>query len=172
MEVKFIGMCLVLAGCAGMGIYFRMREIARYRNLQEIQKAVLVIRGEIVSMRTPLPDALTQAARRARGPVATFLTAVSGELDRGGGDLGAVWQDCLKDCIPVMQLREEDRGEFGRLGETLGYLDVEMQLQNIDLYRERLALSIRGMEQEKGKRSGLYPVIGTAAGILLCILIL
>lgn len=169
--MKVVGMCLVLLGCVGIGFYYRIREVFRYRNLQELLKAMVILRGEIASMHTPLPDALLQSAKRTKGIAAEFFSAVAGELEEGGGELCVMWQNKLRDCVPVMQLREEDRRELEALGETLGYLDVEMQIQSIELYRRRLEYSIKGMEKESDKRCRLYPVLGTVAGIVLCILI-
>ena len=170
--IKFFGMCLVFAGCAGLGLYYRMQEIVRYRNLQEIQKAMAVIRGEISAVHTPLPDALYQAARRTRGVISAFFSAVVKELEGGGGELRLIWRAKLQETVSAMQLCERDRRELERMGEMLGYLDVEMQLQSIDLFSGMVEQGMRDMEGESEKRSRLYPVLGMAAGILLCILLL
>ncbi len=170
--MRIIGVCFVLLGCAGMGMYYRMREIFRYRNLQELLKAMMVLRGEIAAIRTPLPEALLHSSRRIKGSIAAFFRLVAGDLEEGRGELNSIWKSRLKDTIPLMQMKEADRTELERLGETLGYLDVEMQVQSIDLYKKRLEYSIKEMEKENEKRSRLYPVLGTITGILLCILIL
>ena len=83
-----------------------------------------------------------------------------------------IWRAKLQETVSAMQLCERDRRELERMGEMLGYLDVEMQLQSIDLFSGRVEQGMRDMEGESEKRSRLYPVLGMAAGILLCILLL
>lgn len=168
--MKLLGMCLVFGGCLGIGLYYRMQELFRYRNLQEIQKAMDVLRGEISSVKSPLPEAVYQASKRTRGVMSSFFAEVAGELEEGQGELSRIWSQKLKDGVPGMQLCEGDRMELERMGEMLGYLDTEMQKRSIDLYMERVRQSIQDMERNDEKRSRLYPVLGTAAGILLCIL--
>lgn len=170
--MKVLGMCLIFAGCAGIGLYYRMQEMFRYRNLQEIQKAMAVLRGEISSVKSPLPEAIFQASKRTRGVMSSFFEEVAEELEEGQGELCWIWSSKLKDSVPGMQLCERDRVELERMGEMLGYLDADMQKKSIDLYTERVRQSIQEMEQNGEKRSRLYPVLGTAAGILLCILML
>jgi stage III sporulation protein AB len=169
--MKIAGMLLVIAGCVGIGIYYQIREIFRYRNLQELLKAAVVLAGEIASMRTPLPDALFQASCRSGGVVSVFLRSVTEELEGGQGEFSIVWKKKLQENIQAMQLREQDRHELEELGTMLGYLDVEMQIQSLELYKKRVETSIEELESQKEKRSRLYPVLGTMAGVLLCILI-
>ena len=70
------------------------------------------------------------------------------------------------------ELGTEDRHELEELGNTLGYLDVDMQLQALKLYQSRLDQSIRSWEREKEKRTRLYPILGVISGLLICLLFL
>ena len=129
-----------------------------------------VLRGEISAVHAPLPDALFQASKRARGVIASFFSAVAEDLEAGGGELRLIWSRELREMVSDMQLCGSDRRELERMGEMLGYLDVNMQLQSIDLYTGMVEQSMRQREGEGERRSRLYPLLGTAAGILLCIL--
>lgn len=170
--MKWVGMCFVFAGCVGLGLYYRLREICRLRNLYELLKAVTFLSGEIDAMHTPLPDALFHSAGRVRGTASSFFRAVSDGLEEGEGEFCDVWKKKLQETVSSVQLRGEDCRELEEFGETLGYLDAEMQLRCIELYRKRLIYSINGMERENEKKCRLYPALGTIAGVFLCILCL
>jgi stage III sporulation protein AB len=169
--MKLAGMGLVMAGCIGIGVYYQMREIFRYRNLQELLKAMTVLEGEIGTMRTPLPDALFQVSERTGGITAAFFQGVANSLADGQGEFAGIWKCKLGDTVSAAQLREQDKNALEELGNMLGYLDVEMQMQSIRLCKRRLETGIKELENEKEKQSKLYPVLGTMAGVLLCILI-
>ena len=54
----------------------------------------------------------------------------------------------------------------------LGYLDVQMQIQALELYEKRLEGSLQMWEREKEKKARLYPVLGTMGGALICLMIM
>ena len=70
------------------------------------------------------------------------------------------------------ELSEEDWHDLEELGNTLGYLDCQMQLQSLALYRKRLEQSIQMCEAQKEKRTRLYPALGTIGGMMLCLLLI
>ena len=57
--------------------------------------------------------------------------------------------------------RRAGRGE--KLGGTLGYLDLEMQVSTIQIYVRRLKLRMEQTEKESHERLRMYPVIGALA---------
>lgn len=170
--MKAAGICLILSGCAGIGIYYRIREGIRCRNLMELQRAVQILEGEIAAMHTPLPDAMRHVAARVHGAVSELFLAAAVGMENKRAQLGMIWQREMEKTISDMQLRREDRQELSGFGDTLGYLDVSMQLQCIALYKKRLDEGIGEMQREKNRKGRIYPVLGLATGIFLCVFIL
>lgn len=167
--MKLAGMLIVFAGCAAVGIYYRMREMLCYRNLIELLQGMMVIQGEISSAHTPLPDAVFQAAKRTRGTASAFLNEVCDRLAERSRDVKDLWKDAVLEYFAHGQLKSEDLAELIRIGEVLGYLDVEMQLQSIRQYQNRLETGIHRQQKEVEKKAALYPALGAAAGILCCL---
>ena len=167
--MKIAGMIVVFAGCAAVGIYYRMREMMCYRTLMELMQGMMVIQGEIASVRTPLPDAVFQAAKRTRGTASAFLNEVCERLEERSRDVKSLWEDAVRKYFDHGQLKNEDLAELIRVGEVLGYLDVEMQLQSIRRYQSRLEAGIHRQQKEVEKKAALYPALGAAAGILCCL---
>ena len=69
-------------------------------------------------------------------------------------------------------LRREEKEKLGRLGEGLGYLDLEMQLSTMELYLEQLEGDIQRAEEEIQSKQRLYRSLGVAGGIFLVILLI
>lgn len=170
--MKWLGMCMVLLGSIGLGVWYSALYTRRWKNLIACRKAMMIIRGEIAYGKTPLPQAFGQAAVRTGGAVRAFFGLVADRLEEGGARMDEIWGQALAETVSDRELRREDIRELRELGDTLGYLDVEMQLQTLDLYLQRLEQSIQEYETEKKTRTRLYPVLGTMCGALICIIMI
>ena len=170
--MKWIGMSMVLAGCIGMGLWYSSIYIKKWKMLLEIKKALIILKGEISYGKTPLPDAFYRVAEKTKGTLSAFFRRMSEELEKGNGTVEQIWGEAIKKCISDSEIRTCDRKELEQLGSTLGYLDVEMQLQTIGLYEKQLEQSILFFEKEKESRMRLYPLLGTMGGVLICIIMI
>lgn len=170
--MKIIGMLMVMSGCIGAGLWYSLIYIRKWHNLQDCQKAVMILRNEILYGRTPLPVAFAQMAGRTSGSVARFFSTVARRLEEGGGRLEEIWSAALQEILTSRELGEEDQKELEGLGNTLGYLDTQMQIQALELYEKRLEGSLQAWEREKEKKTRLYPVLGTMGGALICLIIM
>lgn len=168
--IKWLGMGLVLAGSAGLGMWYALLYARRGKNLSACRRAMVLLRGEIAYGRTPLPAALFQAAGRTGGTVSHFLREVSDRLERGGGTMEDIWGSAVEEIFTDREMGEQERRELKSLGDTLGYLDAEMQIQTINLYLQRLEQSLEEYEREKRNRTRLYPLLGAMCGALICII--
>lgn len=170
--MRMIGMLMVMIGCIGAGIWYSQNYTRKWRNLLNCQKAVMILHSEISYGRTPLPAAFSQMAGRTSGSVSRFFDAVSRRLEEGGGRLEEIWNRTLQEILTSREMREEDRQELAGLGNTLGYLDVQMQIQALELYEKRLEGSLKLWESEREKKTRLYPMLGTMGGALICLIIM
>ena len=57
MEIKFLGMIFVLLGSFGIGIFYRIRYGNRLHNMQDCERALLILQGEMEYGHTPLMEA-------------------------------------------------------------------------------------------------------------------
>lgn len=170
--MKWLGMVMVIAGCMGLGMWYSVLYTRKWKTLVNLQKAMVILRGEIAYGRTPLPLAFLQASCRTTGSVADFFETVSERMEAGKEGLEQIWNRTLHEIFTEREMQKEDRKELESLGNTLGYLDVEMQVQTITLYQKRLENSLYTYEKEKDKRTRLYPMLGTMGGALICIIMI
>lgn len=172
MEMKWCGGMLVMVGSICVGIWFRLQYLQRLHTLKEIQRGVSLLKGEIEYGRTPLPEACLSVSLRIRGSSQIFFRLMSEELQRGGGTVDEIWRQTMKHVFEHRQLGQRDYEELGRLGNTLGYMDVELQVRTMELCMKRLEESISAYEKERKNQTRLYPVIGTFFGFLLCLVLI
>ena len=170
--MRVIGMAMVMAGCIGAGLWHRFTYLRKWHNLKDCQKAVMILRNEILYGRTPLPAAFAQLAGKTGGSVSRFFAAVSRHLEEGGRSFEEIWTASLREILTSHEMGQEDQKELEGLGNTLGYLDTQLQVQALELYEKRLEGSLQIWEGEKEKKARLYPVLGTMGGALICLIIM
>ena len=54
MEIKFLGMIFVLLGSFGICFFYRIRYGNRLHNMQDCERALLILQGEMEYGHTPL----------------------------------------------------------------------------------------------------------------------
>lgn len=171
MEIKLLGMFLVMAGSLGIGVLYRIRYINRMNNLRECERAMLILQGEMEYGHTPLLEACEEVADRIGGEVGTFFSQIADKLRANEGAFDDIWCQTAQCVLTTAQMEKEERREWEKVGDTLGYLDLEMQLNTIQLYVNRLKIRMGQMEKESHKRLRMYPVLGMFCGILICLLL-
>ena len=171
MVIKWCGGVMILLGSVCIGMWFRMQYLHRIFTVKEMQKAITLLKGEIHYGRTPLPEACLSVAHRIQGSGRQFFCRIGQQLQQGEGTVEKIWQDTMIEVLGHKQLNMTDYEELMRLGNTLGYLDVELQVRTLELCLARLQDSIAGYEKEKKDQTRLYPVLGTFAGFLLCLVL-
>ena len=169
--LKLLGIGCILAGSTGIGIAMARELDLRVEELVTLQQLMIFIRGEIRYMHQPLTETFAHAARTAPAPFSEFFLHTAGELEqRLGSTAGEIWRRNQKAYLSGLHIGSREAGEFERLGDLLGYLDVEMQVDTLDHYLEQLKLSAaRAEETAKGKRK-LYRYLGALFGAALAIL--
>lgn len=89
-----------------------------------------------------------------------------------GKTFGELWRGQIDRELAGTFLKKEDKEQLKTLGEVLGYLDLEMQLNSLDLYLEQLDLSILEAQEAIRTKRKLYQSLGVAGGIFLILLLL
>ena len=75
--LKAAGALLVILSCTAMGYGKSLNYSKRLRELEEIQKMVYFLLGEITYRREALPEAMVRVADKVRPPLSKFLREVS-----------------------------------------------------------------------------------------------
>lgn len=171
--LKVIGIILILAGCSAMGIYYAYLVNERYANSERVKKALICLRGEIRFGHTPLPEALESVANHSNGIIKRFFWGTAAELKKGTArPFVQIWEEQVAHCFTGNSLHSEIITEMKELGQTLGFLDREMQVNTLNLYLERVEVLLERQNREKREKIRLYQLLGVMGGVFLTILII
>ena len=152
---------LVILSCTAMGYGKSLNYSKRLRELEEIQKMVYFLLGEITYRREALPEAMVRVADKVRPPLSQFLREVSKAAKEYQGERFS----------RIFALKAREYLKDTSLREDLGYMDITMQENTINLYLEELKGEISQTRQEAPARKKLYQALGLMAGMFLAILL-
>ena len=170
--LKLLGMFCILSGSTGLGIRFAKELDLRIQELSELQKLMILLKGEIRYMHQPLPEAFLQLSVSAASPLGDFFRHTAEALQRRQGrTAGKIWKENMDQDLKGLHISLREREELEKLGSMLGYLDVEMQMNTLDYYLEQLKLSAAGAAETAKNCRRLYQYMGVLGGAALVILI-
>lgn len=171
--IKVLGIILTISSSAAMGFYFSLEVRSRTEELKELKKIILTLRGDIRYTMTPLPEAINSLAKRQEGKFRPFLIKVEKELTSLGGlSFKDIWMNSVFEELKTTSLNKKDKLHLGQLGENLGYLDKEMQMNTIDLYISQLETEIEEANKTVKEKTHLYNCLGVMLGIFVTIIII
>ena len=170
--LKAVGALLVVLSCGAMGYGKSLSYTKRQRELEEIQKMLYFLLGEITYRREALPEAMVRVADKIRPPLSDFLREVSRAAKEYQGErFSKIFSQKAEKYLKETSLMKTDLEEFIRLGEDLGYMDITMQENTINLYLEELKGEILKTEKEGPARKKMYQALGLMTGMFLAIML-
>lgn len=171
--LKAAGVILVVFSCGAMGFSKSLSYGRRQRQLEEIQKMVVLLLGEITCRREALPEAMERVALKVKSPLADFLREVARAAGAYQGErFSQIFAQKAEEYLGNSGLNSRDREELARLGECLGYLDASTQETTAALYLEELKREIERTNLEAPTKKKLYQSMGILGGIFLALLFL
>lgn len=171
--IKVIGVLLVIAGCSGMGLIKARTIDQRLSALKELKRLFMQLKAEIRCMATPLPEAIHRLASGAHAPFALFLKNLYENLyTLEPATFAQLWTDHVEQYLKQSALTAADLHMIKEMGQSLGTLDLQMQLGTLDLYMERLDQSIIDLSNGMAAQKKLYSCMGIMGGIFIVILLI
>lgn len=170
--LKVIGCILIIFSSTLMGFYCSSELRSRINDLKELRKIIMLLRGDIRYGNTPLPEAINAIAKRHNGNYKSFLDKVSENLiERSGYTFSQIWTEAVEKALHTTSLNKRDKYQLIQLGEHLGYLDKEMQLNTIDLHLAQLDDEIQELSKNVKEKTYLYKCLGIMAGVFISIIL-
>lgn len=171
MYIELIGSALILVSSTLIGTYYSQLYKRRTSDLCALKKALIILRGEINYSLSPMPDALDNVSRRFDHEISVFFKSVSEELKKNSGKtLTEVWKKKAEEELNKTFLNKTDIYNVMSFSENLGYLDKEMQNNNINLLIDQVNQEIKASVNNDNKYSKLYRSLGVLGGILVVVI--
>lgn len=169
--MKWIGLCMILAGCSGMGLCFAGDYTKRIIALGQLEQMLGFIRDEISLHCLPLCTAIQRCAGRMDGIYQQFLHEVGSSLEQfSGEDIAVIWRGHAKIINKDITKKEYELFVHGM--DQTGFLDSATQAEVLSQLQQSFFEQKKELMQKKEETVKLYRTIGILAGVFVCILLL
>lgn len=170
--LKLIGSILILASGTMMGLKMGYNLKLRLKNLKIFEKIISMVRGEIRYNNSTISEAMRHVSRHTQAPFNEMLLKISEQLDAfEGKTFKEIWEKTFEEYSQTSCFTKEQSGNIKQLGENLGYLDKDMQLNTLDLLTEQIRKDISDLEQSMAGNIRLYNCLGVMGGIIVILII-
>jgi len=170
--IKIIGALIIITGTALIGFFMDKFEMYRMKDLENIKRALVFLKGEIDYMIASLPVAMEEVGSRVDSSIGKIFSHVGESMkNKRGYSAEKLWKESVELYKDRTYLSKEDIKNLLSLGTALGYLDKEMQKNNIDLLLVYLEDEIERLKVHRQKNGKLYKTLGFLGGILIVILL-
>jgi len=163
--MKILGIVIVFISCSLCGFIIDFNEGKRIKELEKFIYAFEILKAEIDYRLTPLQEAAMYAGRLTiEGVKKVFETFASAIGHKNTTDLNEMWQGSLKSNKHYFHLREQDYELLYEFSNACGYLDKNMQKQNIDMLIRKLQAELTQSKEKYQKNTKLNKYLGVLIG--------
>ncbi len=171
--IKILFIFSVIAAGAMAGIKKGNVIIHQYQELIYLKKTVLLIHGEIRYNLGTVGEVFLNVSKRVKEPYSKAFKELSEELENHNGrEFPHMWNTYMVEAVSGLGLSEQDVERFKELGENIGYLDIQMQLNYLDFYIEKLNDRISDVKAGLDGNVKLCRTLGIMGGLLAAIFLL
>lgn len=173
MYLKIAGGLLVLIASVFWGC-MKAAELEKHTmRLVELKRLLVLLQGELRFHRASLAEAFGNVAERVEEPFSVFLKEMSEKMEaKTFGSFEMIWRETIEKLFRKKGFMKEDEKIFEMLCSSLGYLDLTMQMETLNLTIMQVEEAIDNAKEKQEIRGKLYRTMGITAGAMLVLFII
>ncbi len=169
--MRLIGAMLIMLGCTAAGLMKAHMLEQRDKTFGELITILTLMRSEICSRAVPLDEALRITYGAATGDTGRFLRRVSGDFSElGKRSFCDIWSDAAASCLQI--LPPHSLSAVKALGSSLGRYDAAMQCTALERCINDIAAEHSTLRETLCASKKMYVGVGSAAGLILAIVLI
>ena len=150
MNIQWIGMLIVTAGCGGVGFRMAWQSRQEGKNLRSLVESLREMENQLEYQMLPLPELCRRAGEHSEGIVARIMQELSQELtSQIAPNAGCCMQAVL---AKQRELEPQLRQLLEKLGTSLGRFDLTGQLEGLRALRNEAARCLERHEGAEAER--------------------
>ena len=171
--IHLLGVLFIMGASLWFGAYFAGKEKYRLRELEEMERGMVYLEGQITYLSAPLSEAMEGVSWRMEGEIGAIFRQVAEALAaRQGETAEEIWRQVWTEAFPRTFLRDEDQRNILSFGHSLGYLDRVQQEKSIGLLLRAIEGELSVGRQRLEKNGRLYYGVSALVGLLVVVSLL
>ncbi len=154
------------------GIYIWERYMLRVRVLEEWQRMLIEINGEINYSAQSMSQICRQMSQTSVYGKKFWDGIAKKTEERNAGLPSEFWREHLSEYRYIELLSNEDKEIICQFGESFGTLDIYSQINEIELFEKRLEQNLDDAKQKMAEQKKICIVMGVISGMMtgICLL--
>lgn len=174
--LKLLGGILVFLSCGAAGLCMAENKKQKLQSLKEIRNFFMLLSGEIRYGGTTLSEAIMAALgkkKREKNALREAFFSIAERMEtKEAGSFFEIWKEELLKREKEIALSGRSLEQLLRVGEILGGVDRETQLDSLNTYLKEVEREIIAEEKKLGEKVRLYHWLGALTGAFIWILLL
>lgn len=171
--IKGLGVMIVIFAGICFGFSKAREEQKKLEQGIALKRMLYLLQGEIRYGFTPLPEAIAMIAQKTAKYIQPFLAEVAVQLESYSEDsFATVWRKALDEQLRPQMIEEKFLEPILSMGETIGYLDKEMQEKTINFAIEQVEDEIFQMKDQVIRNCKMYRSLGLSFSLLIVIILI
>lgn len=173
MMLKLLGAVFIIFSTSFAGIYFSTLDRYHLEDLEELKKGLTILKNQVCFSSMPLYEALKDISKRTEGAVSDILYKISNDLEQKAGETAAeIWSEAWSQNKEKTYLSKDDLELLYSFGRTLGYLDRQQQIANVDITIASIEFTQDMLRRRYEKNSKIYRSMGVLSGVLIAVVLI
>lgn len=170
--IKILGVAIVIFAGICFGFSKAAKEQRRLEQGVELKRMLYLLQGEIRYGFTPLPEAIAVIAKKVSKDLRPFLQQTARQLETFSEEsFWSVWKKNMDEFLRPLIVEEKLLDPVLAMGESIGYLDKEMQEKTIAFAIEQIEEQIFQMKDQVIKNCRMYRSLGLSFSLLIVIIL-
>lgn len=171
MFIKILAAIFIILAGFMFGVNISEYQKIRMNELNDIKKALLILKSQINYSLESLPTALINISKKSNKPINTIFETISKRLiEKDKSGIAKIWEQEFKRSST--NLSKEDIEMIADFGKALSSLDRKLQTDNINIIINYIDKTVEFIANKNEQESKMYKSLGVLAGILLVILMI
>lgn len=167
--LRIIGAGLIMAGCSGIGFWYRKRFYLGLEHIQTMRQILELFMSEIGYGKAALPECCKRVGEKVETPYKDALFRIHASMLKKESSFRDSWHAEMEKSIRRLPVSEREKEIFLSFPDCCGLQDNKMQIRAIEQYRDMLDSAVIRREAELDKRGKLAASMGIMCGLLLVI---
>ena len=172
MYIKFAG-CLLLIGGTTLAGFRKAEELKeRVEKLEMLKRMMVMMQGEFRFRHATLSEVLENVSGKMSQPFGNIFGRIAKQLEeRNHEGFQKIWEDGTLALLQCGGIQTSEQRIFELLGNGLGYLDLETQIDTLQLAVLQMEEKIEEAKEQRDREGKLYRTMGMTLGALFVLLV-
>ncbi|MBR7164196.1 MAG: stage III sporulation protein AB [Clostridia bacterium] len=171
--LKMLGAMLIIAACTSLGLKIVIKKRKTLNAIRELSGSLGEIAHSIDFRLDPLPDVICRLSQDLFSEENTFIKQLARQIEkRSHQPLSLIWQAVLSQFSRENALPAKAESVLSSLGESLGKMDYETEIDRLHAAQNSLMSLLEEMEGQHEKTEKMVKSLGIILGIFIVIILL